>query len=54
VNATTMTAKATNASVERRDHLTPKSLNTRTSYWKSAAMQVPLRLVASAALAPFQ
>ena len=32
VNATTMTAKATNASVERRDHRTPKSLNIRTRY----------------------
>ena len=32
VNATTMTAKAANASVERRDHLKPKSLNTRTPY----------------------
>src|SRR5665213_1501677 len=49
-----MTAKATNASVDRRDHLKPKSLNTRTRYWKSAAMQVPMRLVVSAALAPFQ
>lgn len=29
VNATTMTAKAANASVDRRDHLRPKSLNTR-------------------------
>ena len=54
VNATTMTAKAANASVDRRDHLKPKSLNTRTRYWKSAAMQVPRRLVVSAALAPFQ
>ena len=29
VNATTMIANATNASVDRRDHLRPKSLNTR-------------------------
>ena len=29
VNATTMTANAANASVDRRDHLRPKSLNTR-------------------------
>jgi hypothetical protein len=32
VNATIMIAKAANASVERRDHLTPKSLNIRTRY----------------------
>jgi len=31
VNAITMAAKATNASVDRRDHLRPRSLNTRTT-----------------------
>jgi hypothetical protein len=41
VNASTMIAKATNNSVDRRGQFAPRFLSIGLEYFKAAAMQVP-------------